>query len=126
MVDPILPYMRQLPQDYYKNKYPLVEPAVPTEEVPVYYPPTVTPPSEPTDPVNNGGIWIGTIEPEDPGEGWLFFNTSDNTLYVYTDGNWEVVASPSSGGGIAEAPTDGGIYARQNSGWTSIYDGGSY
>jgi hypothetical protein len=40
-----------------------------------------------------------------------------NKLYVDTTGG---------SGGISEAPTDGGIYARQNSTWTETYDGGSY
>jgi len=35
-------------------------------------------------------------------------------------------APPWTGGGIVEAPVDGGIYARQNSAWTSTYDGGAY
>jgi hypothetical protein len=120
----ILPYMKQLPKDYYKNNYPTAAPTVPVSEVPSY-PPTYYPPVEqPTDPVNEGGVWIGTIYPDDPGEGWLFFNTNDNNLYIFTDGNWEQIVGPS--GGIAEAPTDGGIYARKNSAWTRTYDGGSY
>ena len=160
----ILPYMRQLPQDYYTKNLPLPVTTVPTPDTP-YPPNTPLPVPGPTDPINEGGIWVGTIEPANPGEGWLFFNTNNNTLYIYVDGNWEVVpsvgvasvgtsapASPLQGemwlkttdnsfhvydgsawqaisggaGGIAEAPTDGGIYARQNSAWTSTYDGGAY
>jgi hypothetical protein len=30
------------------------------------------------------------------------------------------------GGGISEAPTDGGTYARFNTAWTSTLDGGAY
>lgn len=29
-------------------------------------------------------------------------------------------------GGIPEAPTDSGTYARQNTAWVKIYDGGAY
>ena len=120
----ILPYMRQLPQDYYdKNYVPPTPTVVPTT------PPTVWSPSVPvpviTDPINEGGVWIGTIYPSNPGEGWLFFDTNSNNLYIYTDSNWEVVASPSSAG-VTEAPTDGGTYARRNAAWTEIYDGGAY
>jgi hypothetical protein len=32
----------------------------------------------------------------------------------------------SGGGGIAEAPTDGGTYMRQNAAWTRNLDGGTY
>jgi phage baseplate assembly protein gpV len=35
-------------------------------------------------------------------------------------------AGSGGGGGIAEAPTDGGTYARQNSAWIKVYDGGTY
>jgi len=31
-----------------------------------------------------------------------------------------------TGGGIGEAPTDGGTYARRNSTWIKTYDGGAY
>jgi hypothetical protein len=40
--------------------------------------------------------------------------------------NKSYVDSHGGGGGIAEAPTDGGTYARRNTNWTSIYDGGAY
>jgi len=40
--------------------------------------------------------------------------------------NKSYVDSHAGGGGIVEAPVDGGIYARQNSAWTSTYDGGAY
>jgi hypothetical protein len=32
----------------------------------------------------------------------------------------------SGGGGIPEAPTDGGTYSRRNTAWTSNIDGGTY
>ena len=37
-----------------------------------------------------------------------------------------VDAHVGGGGGIAEAPTDGGTYSRQNSAWTKVIDGGTY
>jgi hypothetical protein len=40
--------------------------------------------------------------------------------------NKAYVDSHAGGGGITEAPTDGKTYARRNSAWTSIYDGGAY
>ena len=120
----ILPYMRQLPQDYYdKNYVPPTPTVVPTTPPPVWVP--TEPVTVPTDPINEGGVWIGTIYPDSPGEGWLFFNTSNNNLYLYTAGNWEVIASPSSAG-VTEAPTDGGTYARRNAAWIDTYDGGTY
>jgi len=126
MTDPILPYDPQLPADYAKKNY------VPPAPVPVTPPPVIIVPPlppvipTPTDPINQGGIWIGTIYPDPAGEGWLFFNTSDNTLHIYTDGAWELIPTGSGTGGIAEAPTDGKTYARQSSAWTSTYDGGAY
>lgn len=123
----ILPYMDQLPADYAKNNYVPPTPVTPAPIPPVTIPslPPITPTV--TDPINQGGIWIGTIFPDPAGEGWLFFNTSDNTLHIYTDGAWELIPTGAGpGGGIAEAPTDGKTYARQSSAWTNIYDGGAY
>jgi len=40
--------------------------------------------------------------------------------------NKSYVDSHAGGGGISEAPTDGRTYARQNSSWTYVYDGGAY
>jgi hypothetical protein len=37
-----------------------------------------------------------------------------------------VDAHAGSGGGIADAPSDGKTYSRLNAAWTSIIDGGSY
>jgi len=47
-------------------------------------------------------------------------NPNDAANKAYVD------AHAGGGGGIAEAPTDGGTYARRNSAWTSTYDGGAY
>ena len=120
----ILPYMKQLPKDYYaKNYAPTVVPTpAPTPIVPSIPP---LPAPGPTDPTNEGGVWIGTVYPTNPGEGWLFFNENNNTLYIYVDGKWEQVTAPSPGG-IPEAPTDGGTYARRNKAWLSTYDGVAY
>lgn len=40
--------------------------------------------------------------------------------------NKDYVDSHAGTGGIPDAPTDGGTYARQSSAWTQIYDGGAY
>lgn len=127
MADPTLPYMKQLPADFYAKNVP----AAPAEVAPTpdtaFTPSTSEPPVDPTLPVNEGGIWIGSNYPDNPGEGWLFFDTDNNTLYIYVDGAWQVAVPTSGpGGGIPEAPTDGGTYARQNTAWTSTYDGGAY
>ena len=42
-----------------------------------------------------------------------------NKQYVDTHGS-------GTGGGIPEAPTDGGTYARESSAWTKTWDGGAY
>jgi hypothetical protein len=127
MADPILPYMRQLPQDYYRNNYIPPATVTPAETIP---PPIIVtvPPVPPTDPINAGGIWIGHNYPSNPGEGWLFFDVDDNTLHIYVDGAWELIPTGGAGpgGGIADAPSDGKTYSRLNAAWTSIYDGGPY
>src|SRR5262245_23598340 len=40
--------------------------------------------------------------------------------------NKNYVDSHAGGGGIADAPSDGNVYARLNAGWTNVYDGGTY
>jgi hypothetical protein len=119
----ILPYMKQLPQDYYKNNYIPPPEVVPVPDVPT--PVSPLPPSTPlpTDPINQGGIWIGTIYPSPAGEGWLFFNTNNNTLHIYVDSAWELMPGSS---GISDAPSDGKTYARLSAAWTNTYDGGAY
>jgi hypothetical protein len=79
----ILPYMKQLPQDFFKNNYPVA--------------PTVV---------------AAPVEPEVP--------------YVFPEPILGEPLPPPSGGGIPEAPTDGGTYARQSTAWTKNWDGGSY
>jgi hypothetical protein len=80
----LLPYMRQLPQDFYRNNYPV---SVAAAAVPAESPVLATPPFE---------VQLGDPLP------------------------------PPSGGGIPEAPTDGTTNARQNSAWTSTWEGGTY
>ena len=60
----------------------------------------------------SSSVSTGDTEPSDPKDGDLWWNTTDNTLYVYyNDGNTEqwVVTNPSGGEGSSE-PTiiDGG------------------
>jgi hypothetical protein len=40
-------------------------------------------------PTEQIGIDVGTTAPTDPAEGWLWFNTTDEILYVYVSGVWE-------------------------------------
>jgi hypothetical protein len=47
-------------------------------------------------------------------------NSGDAANKAYVD------AHAGSGGGIADAPSDGNTYSRQNAAWTSIMDGGAY
>jgi hypothetical protein len=47
-------------------------------------------------------------------------NSGDVANKSYVD------AHAGGGGGIAEAPSDGKTYARQNVAWVSTYDGGAY
>ena len=86
---PVLPYMKQLPQDYYAKKYVSPQPTASVTTPPTAYIPP-EPVSGPTDPINEGGIWIGTTYPSSPGEGWMFFNKTDHTLHIYSSGTWVV------------------------------------
>ena len=79
----VLPYMRQLPRDFYLKNFPVT-------------PTVVTAPAEPEAP------------------------------YEFPSPEMGIPLPPPSGGGIPEAPTDGGHYARRNADWTSNWDGGSY
>ena len=78
----VLPYMRQLPQDYAKSM--IVVPTVVTAPVEVEQP------------------WLPPI----PQLG--------------------TPLPPPTGGGIPEAPTDGGTYARENTAWVDTWDGGAF
>ena len=91
-----LPYMRQLPQDYYAANYVppspsvVVPPVIPNPNSPV----TSTPPVTPTAPFQMGGTWVGTSPPNNPAYGWMWLNSSNNGLYVYTDpGVWTQVGT---------------------------------
>ena len=120
--------MRQLPIDYARNNYvpPTPVAPAPTPTLPVFVPIPPTPAI--TDPINEGGIWIGHNYPSNPGEGWLFFDVDNNSLHIFVDGAWELIPTGGTGpgGGIADAPSDGHTYSRLNAAWTSIYDGGAY
>ncbi len=79
----LLPYMKQLPRDFFLKNYPITSVvAAPIEEAEI--------PFVPPEPA------LGTPLP------------------------------PPSGGGVPEAPTDGGTYARESSNWTKDWDSGSY
>jgi hypothetical protein len=88
MVDLILPYPVQLPQDYYnKNLPPVVAapPPVVPEPVPPYIPPDVT--------VSSGGIYYGPTPPDNPQYGWLW-TMGQGRLFVYMEpGIWVQVST---------------------------------
>jgi hypothetical protein len=94
----ILPYMRQLPQDYYQKNYPEPAPTPPpTPSAPVF--PILFPPSQPT-PVpptiggQFGGPWYGSTPPTNPQYGWLWLNSNNNGLYAYGDpGVWTQIGT---------------------------------
>ena len=46
-------------------------------------------------------------------------NPQDAATKAYVDAH-------AGGGGIADAPSDGGTYSRRNATWTSVIDGGTY
>ena len=40
-----------------------------------------------------GLFWQGNLSshPEDPVQGWAYYNTLDNTIYIFHDGEWEIL-----------------------------------
>jgi len=81
----LLPYPRQLPQDYYSKNLP----PTPTPQPPV---PGLDFPLPPTSPstvaVNNGGIYYGDLPPANPQYGWLW-TRGKGYLYLYMEpGIW--------------------------------------
>ena len=87
MVDVILPYPFQLPQDYYAKNLPPTPAPSPAPE-----PPSVSPTPPPTTP-NYGGIYYGDTPPDSPSYGWLWATTK-GYLYVYIEpGVWQQIAT---------------------------------
>ena len=83
-----LPYMYQLPQDYYRNNFPVSAPVpTPAPTLPELVVPIPTPPSPGPPASQSGGVWYGSIPPSNPAIGWLWLNSSNNGLYIYTDPN---------------------------------------
>jgi hypothetical protein len=84
----ILPYMHQLPADYYRNRYPVV---VEVPIVPVVEPPgtiSAAPPFQGTPvlpPYQLGGTWVGGTPPSSPSYGWLWLNSNNGGLYIFGD-----------------------------------------
>lgn len=88
---PILPYMRQLPQDYARKliQAPVV-PYVPPPEPPVISPIPVEDIAAPA----TGAVFYGNTPPADPQLGWLWVNPANNGLYMYADpGVWQQVGT---------------------------------
>lgn len=70
----------------------------------------------------------GTLGTAHGGTGLTTIGTAGQVLTVNSGGTgvqWSTPASGGSGGGIAEAPTDGGQYVRQNSAWVSAAPSGA-
>ena len=92
MVNPILPYPFQLPQDIYAKNIPAAPAPTPTPppEQPIYILP---PPVDTTIAVSNGGIYYGPNPPANPQYGWLW-TAGKGFLYVYMEpGIWSQVAT---------------------------------
>lgn len=88
----LLPYPRQLPQDYYKKNLSIASPVVTT-------PPTTEVPTTPTEPdsggvaTSSGGIYYGDLPPANPQNGWLWTQGAGR-LYMYTDpGIWSQIGT---------------------------------
>jgi hypothetical protein len=87
MVQWVLPYPAQLPQDYYAKGLPSPAPSPPVVE------PTPSPQPESPSTINNGGVYYGDTPPDDPSNGWLWAN-SQGALYVYMDpGVWSQIGT---------------------------------
>ena len=65
----------------------------------------------------NGSTW----EFYTPAEGWRTWVAAEAVMVVFTAGAWN--DSAIGGGGIGEAPNDGGYYARRNEAWEAFTPG---
>lgn len=61
-----------------------------------------------------------------PVEGWLLFNQAADYYEKFDGAIWAELATGGGGGGggIADAPSDGTIYGRQDAAWTPVPSGG--
>jgi hypothetical protein len=72
-------------------------------------------------PVGNASLWIGTTPPSTPAFGALWWDSVGGQLYVwYTDANSSQWVPASNTAGLADAPSDGNMYARENGVWTNV------
>ena len=91
MVNPILPYPFQLPQDIAAKNVPVAP--VPTPTPPIIVDNPIPPIPDPTQSVNSGGIYYGPTPPVSPEYGWLW-TAGKGYLYVYMEpGIWSQVAT---------------------------------
>jgi hypothetical protein len=104
-----LPYMSQLPRDWYKNQLsgtavPVAITSPPPSSETVVVPVYITQPEPPAGLGGEGAAWVGAAPPDTPFYGMLWYNTNNNGLYVYTDvgvliggvpgyGTWEQVGT---------------------------------
>jgi len=92
-----LPYMYQLPSDYYTKNLPTAPPPVVTEPEPIVI--GVIPPvsyGTPDEAYQMGGVWVGTVPPASPSYGWMWLNSANNGLYVFGDpapGVWSQIGT---------------------------------
>jgi hypothetical protein len=77
-------------------------------------------------PVGNASLWIGTTPPSTPAFGALWWDSVGGQLYVwYTDANSSQWVPASNTAGLADAPSDGNLYGRENGVWTNVNAAGS-
>lgn len=80
--------------------------------------------THPTEPnavaVYDDGAWVYFI----PNEGWLMFNQAQNYYEKFDGTVWAELATGGGGGGLTDAPSDGGIYGRQDGTWVEVPTGG--
>jgi hypothetical protein len=90
----ILPYPWQLPKDIAAKSVPTPTPVPPTPVVPPS-PILITPPVvEPPYTVQDGGPYYGDTPPANPYNGWIWINTANNGMYVFTDpGVWTQIGT---------------------------------
>lgn len=59
-----------------------------------------------------------------PVEGWLFFDRDANVFVNYDGTDWVVLETGGAGEGLADAPSDGKLYARQDGAWVEVVSSG--
>lgn len=69
--------------------------------------------------IRDAGAWVYVT----PAEGWLIYNRAADAYLTFNGTAWVALAVGGGGGGIADAPSDGTLYGRQDGAWSPVVAG---